>query len=150
MPSLLVTNDFPPKLGGIQSYLYELWRRLPPADTTVLTTPYDGAAAWDAQQPFRVVPTKKKVLLTTAPLRPAQGLRRGDRRHRRSGRRAARDRGRRPRPSASRAARARKHDIPRPRPRRRPSRAVRVGRRVRDVLSRAVGRPRSRGVRRRI
>ncbi|MDQ1381391.1 MAG: hypothetical protein QOJ71_2110, partial [Actinomycetota bacterium] len=28
MPSLLVTNDFPPKLGGIQSYLYELWRRL--------------------------------------------------------------------------------------------------------------------------
>ena len=29
MPSLLVTNDFPPKFGGIQSYLYELWRRLP-------------------------------------------------------------------------------------------------------------------------
>ena len=26
---LLVTNDFPPKLGGIQSYLWELWRRLP-------------------------------------------------------------------------------------------------------------------------
>ena len=44
MPSLLVTNDFPPKLGGIQSYLYELWRRLPPEETTVLTTPYAGAA----------------------------------------------------------------------------------------------------------
>ena len=42
MPSLLVTNDFPPKLGGIQSYLYELWRRLPPAETTVLTTPLRG------------------------------------------------------------------------------------------------------------
>ena len=27
---LLVTNDFPPKIGGIQSYLWELWRRLPP------------------------------------------------------------------------------------------------------------------------
>ena len=38
MPSLLVTNDFPPKHGGIQSYLYELWRRLPPDETTVLTT----------------------------------------------------------------------------------------------------------------
>ncbi len=25
---LLVTNDFPPKVGGIQSYLWELWRRL--------------------------------------------------------------------------------------------------------------------------
>src|SRR2546423_14831582 len=69
MPSLLVTNDFPPKLGGIQSYLYELWRRLPPADTTVLTTPYAGAAAWDAQQAFRVVRTKQKVLLPTPALR---------------------------------------------------------------------------------
>jgi phosphatidyl-myo-inositol dimannoside synthase len=68
MPSLLVTNDFPPKLGGIQSYLYELWRRLPPADTTVLTTPYDGAAEWDAQQAFRVVRTKQKVLLPTRAL----------------------------------------------------------------------------------
>ena len=29
---LLVTNDFPPKVGGIQSYLWELWRRLPPDD----------------------------------------------------------------------------------------------------------------------
>ena len=38
MPSLLVTNDFPPKHGGIQSYLYELWRRLPANETTVLTT----------------------------------------------------------------------------------------------------------------
>ncbi|HVJ96071.1 MAG TPA: glycosyltransferase family 4 protein [Acidimicrobiia bacterium] len=68
MPSLLVTNDFPPKVGGIQSYLYELWRRLPPAETTVLTTPYDGAAAWDGQQAFRVVRTKQKVLLPTRAL----------------------------------------------------------------------------------
>ena len=28
--TLIVTNDFPPKTGGIQSYLYELWRRLDP------------------------------------------------------------------------------------------------------------------------
>ena len=54
MPSLLVTNDFPPKHGGIQSYLYELWRRLPPDETTVLTTPFAGAAEWDAQQAFRI------------------------------------------------------------------------------------------------
>jgi phosphatidylinositol alpha-1,6-mannosyltransferase len=68
MPSLLVTNDFPPKLGGIQSYLHELWRRLPPDETTVLTTPHAGAAAWDAQQPFRVVRARRKVLLPTAAL----------------------------------------------------------------------------------
>ena len=30
MGYVLVTNDFPPKVGGIQSYLYELFRRLPP------------------------------------------------------------------------------------------------------------------------
>jgi phosphatidylinositol alpha-1,6-mannosyltransferase len=62
---LLVTNDFPPKLGGIQSYLWELWRRLDPASFTVLTTPYEGAASWDAAQPFRVVRTSERVLLPT-------------------------------------------------------------------------------------
>ena len=68
MPSLLVTNDFPPKLGGIQSYLYELWRRLPPDETTVLTTPYAGDRAWDAQQSFRVVRTRQRVLFPTRAL----------------------------------------------------------------------------------
>jgi phosphatidylinositol alpha-1,6-mannosyltransferase len=65
VPSLLVTNDFPPKIGGIQSYLYELWRRLPPADTTVLTTPHAGAGEWDAAQRFRVERTREPVLLPT-------------------------------------------------------------------------------------
>src|SRR5262249_56856929 len=65
MPSLLVTNDFPPKIGGIQSYLYELWRRLPPDETTVLTTPYSGAAEWDSQQQFRVLRSRQNVLFPT-------------------------------------------------------------------------------------
>jgi phosphatidyl-myo-inositol dimannoside synthase len=69
MKHLLVTNDFPPKLGGIQSYLWELWRRLPPESFTVLTTPHAEAEAWDAQQPFRVVRTREKVLLPTPGLR---------------------------------------------------------------------------------
>jgi phosphatidylinositol alpha-1,6-mannosyltransferase len=60
---LLVTNDFPPKLGGIQSYLWELWRRLPPSAFTVLTTPHPDAAAFDADQPFRVVRAPDPVLL---------------------------------------------------------------------------------------
>jgi phosphatidylinositol alpha-1,6-mannosyltransferase len=65
VPSLLVTNDFPPKLGGIQSYLYELWRRLPPNETTVLTTAFPDAAAWDAQQDFRIERIGQKVMLPT-------------------------------------------------------------------------------------
>jgi phosphatidylinositol alpha-1,6-mannosyltransferase len=60
---LLVTNDFPPKVGGIQSYLWELWRRLPPDSFAVLTSPYRGAAAWDADQPFAVTRTAEPVLL---------------------------------------------------------------------------------------
>jgi phosphatidyl-myo-inositol dimannoside synthase len=68
MSHLLVTNDFPPKLGGIQSYLWELWRRLDPDTFTVLTTPYEGADAWDAEQPFRVARTSQKVLLPTPSL----------------------------------------------------------------------------------
>jgi len=68
MPSLLVTNDFPPKVGGIQSYLWELWRRLPAGDVTVLTTPYAGAADFDRDQPFRVVRDRDRVLLPTPAL----------------------------------------------------------------------------------
>jgi phosphatidylinositol alpha-1,6-mannosyltransferase len=68
MPSLLVTNDFPPKVGGIQSYLWELWRRLPPAEVTVLTTPYPGTAEFDRAQPFRVVRDRGVPWRLTPPL----------------------------------------------------------------------------------
>ncbi|MCC6225579.1 MAG: glycosyltransferase family 4 protein [Microthrixaceae bacterium] len=63
MRHLLVTNDFPPKLGGIQSYLWELWRRLPAEDVTVLTSPHDRSGAFDAAQPFRVERIREPVLL---------------------------------------------------------------------------------------
>lgn len=68
MKHLLVTNDFPPKVGGIQSYLWELWRRLPPASTTVLTTPHRGATEFDAAQPIRVERDRARVLLPTRAL----------------------------------------------------------------------------------
>jgi phosphatidylinositol alpha-1,6-mannosyltransferase len=60
---LLVTNDFPPKIGGIQSYLWELWRRLPPDDVTVLTSPHGDADLFDRRQPFRIERTREPVLL---------------------------------------------------------------------------------------
>ncbi len=59
---LLVTNDFPPKVGGIQSYLWELWRRLPADDVTVMTTPYDGAESFDAESPIRIMRSPEPVL----------------------------------------------------------------------------------------
>ena len=66
MKHLLVTNDFPPKIGGIQSLLWEWWRRLPADSFAVLTSPYRGAAEFDAQQPFRVERTREAVLLPHA------------------------------------------------------------------------------------
>ena len=69
MRHLLVTNDFPPKVGGIQSYLWELWRRLPSDEFVVFTTPYDGSAEWDRAQPFPVVRSREPVLLPTPSLR---------------------------------------------------------------------------------
>ena len=53
---LLVTNDFPPKVGGIQNYLWDLWGRLDPSSFVVLTaTSDDEAAAFDAAQAARGV-----------------------------------------------------------------------------------------------
>lgn len=60
---LLVTNDFPPKVGGIQSVLWEWWRRLPSDSFTVLTSPHPDAKRFDADQPFEVVRTREPVLL---------------------------------------------------------------------------------------
>ncbi len=68
MKHLLVTNDFPPKVGGIQNYLWELWRRLPSDSAAVLTTPHAGAKAFDAQQPIRIERDRAKVLLPTRAL----------------------------------------------------------------------------------
>jgi phosphatidylinositol alpha-1,6-mannosyltransferase len=60
---LLVTNDFPPKIGGIQSLLWEWWRRLPPDRFAVLTSPHAGATEFDRAQPFRIERTPEPVLL---------------------------------------------------------------------------------------
>jgi phosphatidyl-myo-inositol dimannoside synthase len=51
---LLVTNDFPPKFGGIQAYLWELWRRLDPESFVVLTArSHPDAEAFDSDQRAR-------------------------------------------------------------------------------------------------
>lgn len=60
---LLVTNDFPPKIGGIQNYLFEIWRRLDPSSFVVLTTASLDAQDFDSQQEFEIVRLAKQVLL---------------------------------------------------------------------------------------
>ncbi len=51
---LLVTNDFPPRQGGIQTFLYEVIRRLPPDQVAVYSSDYPGAVDFDAQLAFPV------------------------------------------------------------------------------------------------
>src|SRR5919197_1206631 len=55
MRMLLVTNDFPPRAGGIQQYCHNLVLRLPPDEVLVYAPAWPGASQFDAAQPFRVV-----------------------------------------------------------------------------------------------
>jgi phosphatidylinositol alpha-1,6-mannosyltransferase len=69
---LLVTNDFPPTVGGIQSYLRdycaELERRDPGRLTVFASTQdADAAAEYDASLPFDVVRWPRTVMLPTPP-----------------------------------------------------------------------------------
>ena len=69
--TLLVTNDFPPTVGGIQSYLRdfaaELARRVGPESLVVFASTQDAAAArkWDASVPYTVVRWSHRVMLPT-------------------------------------------------------------------------------------
>lgn len=65
---LLVTNDYPPKVGGIQNYLWELWRRLPGDRATILTPKHPASASFDSAQRHRIVRDSRRVLLPTRTL----------------------------------------------------------------------------------
>jgi phosphatidylinositol alpha-1,6-mannosyltransferase len=51
---LIVTNDFPPREGGIQSFVHALAIRLPAGSVTVYAPAWEGAAGFDARLPFPV------------------------------------------------------------------------------------------------
>src|SRR5215472_16542650 len=52
---LVLTNDFPPRPGGIQFFVHALALRLPPENVTVYAPAWEGAAKFDAELPFPVV-----------------------------------------------------------------------------------------------
>ncbi len=68
-PTLVVTNDFPPRQGGIQSYVHELVRRQPAGSVVVYASGHDGSAAFDAAQPFPVVRHPTGLLVPTGSAR---------------------------------------------------------------------------------
>jgi phosphatidyl-myo-inositol dimannoside synthase len=52
---LIVSNDYPPRRGGIQSFVHGLAQRLPPDGVVVYAPAWPGAPEFDAAQPFPVV-----------------------------------------------------------------------------------------------
>jgi phosphatidylinositol alpha-1,6-mannosyltransferase len=61
--TLIVTNDFPPRQGGIQSFVHALATRLPAGSVTVYAPAWAGAAAFDARQPFPVIRHPTSLML---------------------------------------------------------------------------------------
>ncbi|HEY6276926.1 MAG TPA: glycosyltransferase family 4 protein [Streptosporangiaceae bacterium] len=79
MPKVLVvTNDFPPRAGGIQSFVHALAVRLPAGSVTVYAPAWAGAAEFDAAQPFPVErhPTSLMLPVPSVARRAARLLRR--------------------------------------------------------------------------
>ncbi|WP_433649660.1 glycosyltransferase family 4 protein [Micromonospora zamorensis] len=63
--TLLITNDFPPRPGGIQSFVHNLAVRQPAGSVVVYASSWRGAAKFDADQPFEVIRERTRVLLPT-------------------------------------------------------------------------------------
>ncbi|MFD5339197.1 glycosyltransferase family 4 protein [Streptomyces hawaiiensis] len=70
--TLIVTNDFPPRPGGIQAFLHNMALRLDPQQLVVYASTWkrtregvEGTRAFDAEQPFTVVRDRTTMLLPT-------------------------------------------------------------------------------------
>lgn len=70
MTTLVITNDFPPRIGGIESFVAEACRMLD-HQVVVLTSEVPGAERFDADLPYPVVRFGGPILLPT----PAVGRR---------------------------------------------------------------------------
>jgi len=67
--TLLVTNDFPPRVGGINHYTAELMRRFPQGEVTVFASSWPGAERFDSAYPHPVVRWETKSMYPTGAVR---------------------------------------------------------------------------------
>jgi phosphatidylinositol alpha-1,6-mannosyltransferase len=74
---LIVSNDFPPRSGGIQSFVHALATRMPEGHVAVYAPAWPGAAEFDARQPFPVFrhPTSLMLPVPSVARRAASLLR---------------------------------------------------------------------------
>jgi len=66
--TLFVTQDFPPRLGGSQSYHWGVLQTLDPADVVIVAPDHPEAAAFDRGHPFTVHRSERQILLPTPAL----------------------------------------------------------------------------------
>ncbi len=66
--TLLVTNDYPPRVGGIQRTLEALVKELPPDRVAVLCPGWEGGGDFDAAQRYRVLRQPERFLWPTRDL----------------------------------------------------------------------------------
>jgi phosphatidylinositol alpha-1,6-mannosyltransferase len=71
--TLVVTNDFPTRRGGIEAFVLALCELLPPDEVVVYTASMPGDAAFDSRLPFEVVRDQASRLLPTPRVRHATG-----------------------------------------------------------------------------
>jgi phosphatidyl-myo-inositol dimannoside synthase len=69
MKVLVVTNDFPPKVGGINHYVAELVRRFPGGGVTVFAPDWPGSEAFDRAFPHPVIRWPMRSMYPTGPIR---------------------------------------------------------------------------------
>lgn len=69
MKVLVVTNDFPPRPGGIQQYVHALVSRLPAGEAVVYAPAWKGAATFDREQGFPVIRHPTALMLPVASVR---------------------------------------------------------------------------------
>ena len=73
--TLVITNDFPPRVGGIQSFVHSLASQFPPDELVVYGPKWEGAPEFDAAQRFPVVRHPTTLMLPTPDvLRRARGI----------------------------------------------------------------------------
>ena len=65
MKVLVVTNDFPPRQGGIETFVRSLCDQLDPAELVVFTSSMPGATSYDEELPFPVVRDRVSMLVPT-------------------------------------------------------------------------------------
>jgi len=77
--TLVVTNDFPPRPGGIQAFVHALATHQPVGEVVIYASSWHGDAAFDAAQPFPVVRHPSRLLLPTpAATRAVRAVARAD------------------------------------------------------------------------